>query len=50
MDAVNNMVFLGANVTKDSGKRKKALFKQPLDENAYDISRFQPVVKLMLQV
>ncbi|KAA1136315.1 vacuolar sorting protein VPS33/slp1 [Puccinia graminis f. sp. tritici] len=49
MDAVNNMVFLGANVTKDSGKRKKALFKQPLDENAYDISRFQPVVKLMLQ-
>ncbi|KAH9464613.1 hypothetical protein MJO28_001686 [Puccinia striiformis f. sp. tritici] len=49
MDAVNNMVFLGANVTKDSGKKRKALFKQPLDENAYDISRFQPVVKLMLQ-
>jgi len=49
MDAVNNMVFLGANVAKDSGKRRKALFKQPLDENAYDISRFQPLVKLMLQ-
>lgn len=49
MDAVNNMVFLGANVTKDSGKKKKQLFKQPLDENAYDISRFQPLVKLMLE-
>ncbi|PLW04324.1 hypothetical protein PCASD_26883 [Puccinia coronata f. sp. avenae] len=43
------MVFLGANVAKDSGKKRKALFKQPLDENAYDISRFQPLVKLMLQ-
>ncbi|KAI9620419.1 hypothetical protein H4Q26_013631 [Puccinia striiformis f. sp. tritici PST-130] len=33
----------------DARKEGKALFKQPLDENAYDISRFQPVVKLMLQ-
>ncbi|KAG0146790.1 hypothetical protein CROQUDRAFT_656975 [Cronartium quercuum f. sp. fusiforme G11] len=49
MDAVNNLVHLGANVAKDSGKRRKQLFKQPLDENDYDISRYRPLVKLMLE-
>lgn len=50
MDAVNNLVHLGANVAKDSGKKRKQLFKQPLNENDYDISRYQPLVKLMLEV
>ncbi|MBW0462688.1 hypothetical protein O181_002403 [Austropuccinia psidii MF-1] len=40
MDAVKNLIHLAANVTKDSGEKKKQLFKQTLDENAYDISRF----------
>ncbi|EGG12609.1 uncharacterized protein MELLADRAFT_114806 [Melampsora larici-populina 98AG31] len=49
MDAVNNLIHLGANVAKDSGKKRKVLFKQPLDENDYDISRYRPLVKLMLE-
>ncbi|KAI8450531.1 Sec1-like protein [Phakopsora pachyrhizi] len=40
MDAVNNLIYLGAD---------KPLFKQSVNENDYDISRFQPFVNLMLQ-
>ncbi|GAA5858275.1 hypothetical protein JCM8547_004630 [Rhodosporidiobolus lusitaniae] len=49
MDAVNNLTHLGINVDKDSGKKRKALFKQKEEEDAYDISRYQPAIKLMLE-
>ncbi|GAA6018634.1 hypothetical protein JCM10207_008988 [Rhodosporidiobolus poonsookiae] len=49
MDAVNNLVHLGINVDKDSGKKRKALFKQKEEDDAYDISRFQPAIKYMLE-
>lgn len=50
MDAVNNLTFLGQTVTKEVSKKTKALFKQPIIENAYDTARYTPLVKLMLQV
>lgn len=50
MDAVNNLRHLGQDVTKDSKGKRKAVFKQPIVEDAYDISRYQPAVKLMLEV
>jgi syntaxin-binding protein 1 len=34
---------------QDSGKKRKALFKQKEEEDAYDISRYQPSIKLMLE-
>ncbi|GAA6041593.1 hypothetical protein JCM8097_007759 [Rhodosporidiobolus ruineniae] len=49
MDAVNNLVHLGVNVDKDSGRKRKALFKQKEEEDAYDISRYQPMIKYMLE-
>ncbi|GAA6059866.1 hypothetical protein JCM10212_007071 [Sporobolomyces blumeae] len=49
MDSVNNLSYLGLNVDKDSGKKRKPLFKQKPEEDAYDISRYQPALKLMLE-
>lgn len=50
VDAVNHLSYLGIEVTKDTNKNKrKALFKQPLVEEAYDISRYQPAIKLMIE-
>ncbi|GAA5889143.1 hypothetical protein JCM5296_007177 [Sporobolomyces johnsonii] len=49
MDAVNNLTYLGVNVDKDSGKKRKPLFKQKPEEDAYDISRYQPALKFMLE-
>lgn len=50
MDSVNNLSYLGINVDKDSGKKRKPIFKQKPDEDAYDISRYQPGLKSMLEV
>jgi len=50
MDAINNLPYLGQEVTKDSKKKVKPLFKQTALDDAYDISRYQPAVKLMLEV
>jgi hypothetical protein len=50
VDAVNNLARLGQEVAKDSSKKRKQLFKQTIMEEAYDISRFQPAIKLMLEV
>ncbi|BGP12280.1 hypothetical protein JCM10213_000024 [Rhodosporidiobolus nylandii] len=49
MDAVNNLSYLGVNVNKDSGKKRKPLFKQKEEDDAYDISRYQPAMKYMLE-
>ncbi|SCV68091.1 BQ2448_212 [Microbotryum intermedium] len=49
MDAVDNLSQMGINVSKDSGKKRKALFKQRPEEDSYDISRFQPALKYMLE-
>jgi syntaxin-binding protein 1 len=50
MDAVNNLAHLGQDVTRDAKSKRKAVFKQPVVEDAYDISRYQPAVKLMVEV
>jgi len=50
MDSVNNLSYLGINVDKDSGKKRKPIFKQKPEEDAYDISRYQPGLKSMLEV
>lgn len=50
MDSVNNLSYLGINVDKDSGKKRKPIFKQKPEEDAYDISRYQPALKSMLEV
>ncbi|KAK4046376.1 syntaxin binding protein 1 [Microbotryomycetes sp. JL201] len=49
MDAIDNMRYLGVSVTKDTGKKRKPIFKQREDEDAYDISRFQPALRFMLE-
>ncbi|KAI5477593.1 hypothetical protein MNV49_006079 [Pseudohyphozyma bogoriensis] len=49
MDSIDNLRYLGINVGKDSGKKRKPLFKQREEQDAYDISRFQPAVKYMLE-
>ncbi|BGP44379.1 syntaxin binding protein 1 [Rhodotorula kratochvilovae] len=49
MDAVDNLKHLGVNVDKDSGKKRKALFKQREEDDAYDISRYQPQLRYMLE-
>ncbi|KAM0753201.1 Sec1-like protein [Meredithblackwellia eburnea MCA 4105] len=49
MDAVDNLQYLGVNVSKDSGKKRKPLFKQKEEPDAYDISRYQPTIKYMLE-
>jgi hypothetical protein len=50
VDAVNNLVRLGQEVAKESSKKRKPVFKQTMADDAYDISRYQPAVKLMLEV
>ena len=69
MDAINNLKFLGQDVTKvscchkyylyrslteklgqDNKSKRKQLFKQTMMDEAYDISRYQPAIKLMLEV
>jgi len=49
MDAIDNLTRLGANVTKDTGKKRKPLFKQRAPSDAYDISRYQHATALMLE-
>ncbi|KAM0793647.1 hypothetical protein ACM66B_001078 [Microbotryomycetes sp. NB124-2] len=49
MDAIDNLRYLGTSVTKDTGKKRKPIFKQREDEDAYDISRFQPALRFMLE-
>ncbi|POY70532.1 hypothetical protein BMF94_6446 [Rhodotorula taiwanensis] len=49
MDAIDNLTHLGLNVNKDSGKKRKPLFKQREEEDAYDISRYQPALRFMLE-
>jgi len=55
MDAVNNLVHLGARVVKDPMNSgwdawfKKGKRKQVSGENEYELSRYQPLVKLMLE-
>lgn len=56
MDAVNNLVHLGARVVKDPANSgwdawfKKGKRRQQTGENEYELSRYQPLVKLMLEV
>ncbi|PWN51667.1 Sec1-like protein [Violaceomyces palustris] len=55
MDAVNNLVNLGARVVKDSASSgwdawfKKGKRKQQPGDNEYELSRYQPLVKLMIE-
>jgi syntaxin-binding protein 1 len=55
MEAVNNLVHLGARVVKDPMNSgwdawfKKGKRKQISGENEYELSRYQPLVKLMLE-
>ncbi|GAA5891833.1 hypothetical protein JCM8208_002906 [Rhodotorula glutinis] len=49
MDAIDNLKHLGVNVDKDSGKKRKALFKQREEDDSYDISRYQPQLRYMLE-
>lgn len=50
MDMVNNMKYLGLDISKELKNNRKAPIKQRQLEDVYDISRYQPVVKLMLDV
>ncbi|CEH18084.1 sec1-like protein [Ceraceosorus bombacis] len=55
MDAVDNLVHLGARVLKDPQNSgwdawfKKGKRRQAPGENEYELSRYQPLVKLMLE-
>ncbi len=56
MDAVNNLVLLGGRVVKqpatsawDTWFKKAGARKQPHRENEYELSRYQPLVKLMIE-
>lgn len=55
MDAVNNLVNLGARVVRDATNStwdawfKKGKRKQVSGENEYELSRYQPLVKLMVE-
>lgn len=55
MEAVNNLILLGARVVKDPMNSgwdawfKKGKRKQVSGENEYELSRYQPMVKLMLE-
>ena len=56
MDAVNNLVLLGARVVKqpatsawDTWFKKRSARKQPYRENEFELSRYQPLLKLMLE-
>ena len=50
MDMVNNMKFLGLDISKELKNNRKPPIKQRQLEDVYDISRYQPVLKLMLDV
>lgn len=50
MDMVNNLKFLGLDISKEMQKSRKQVLKQKQLDDVYDISRFQPVIKLMLDV
>lgn len=39
-----------ATAAQDSGRKRKPLFKQKPEEDCYDISRYQPSMRFMLQV
>lgn len=44
------MLMLSLAPLQDSGKKRKPLFKQREEEDAYDISRYQPALRFMLEV
>lgn len=50
MDMVNNMKYLGLDISKELKNNRKPPIKQRQLEDVYDISRYQPVLKLMLDV
>lgn len=47
---VNNLKYLGLDISKEMKSSKKAVIRQRQLEDVYDISRYQPVIKLMLDV
>ncbi|KAN0061373.1 syntaxin binding protein 1 [Thecaphora frezii] len=55
MDAVDSLVHLGAQVVKDASSSgwdawfKKGKRKQQPGDNEYELSRYQPLVKLMIE-
>ena len=49
IDAINNLRLMGQEISKESKKSRKAIFKQKNTEEAYDISRYQPAIKLMVE-
>lgn len=50
MDMVNNLKFLGLDISKELKTSRKPALRQRQIEDAYDISRYQPMLKLMLDV
>jgi syntaxin-binding protein 1 len=49
-DMVNNLKFLGLDISKEMKTSRRAPLKQKQLDDVYDISRFQPLIKLMLDV
>lgn len=49
-DMINNLKFLGLDIAKEQKSSRKVVLKQRQQEDVYDISRYQPVLKLMLDV
>ena len=49
-DMVNNLRYLGLDISKELKTSRRAPLKQKQLEDAYDISRYQPMIKLMLDV
>lgn len=39
-----------STAAQDSGRKRKPLFKQKPEEDCYDISRYQPSMRFMLEV
>lgn len=50
MDMINNIKYLGLDISKELKSSRKQAVKQRQLEDVYDISRYQPVIKLMLDV
>lgn len=49
-DMVNNLKFLGLDIAKEMKTSRRTPLKQKQLDDVYDISRFQPLIKLMLDV
>ena len=50
MDMVNNLKFLGLDISKELKTSRKPPLRQRQQDDVYDISRYQPIIKLMLDV